>query len=139
MAFIIHLSVGIVTKLSCIGLFSSYAINSYYNAVMNQKELAGLRIRTLRKSRGLSQEQLAEKTGISSKYLSSIERGLENPTFDTFIKLAEALQIELHELFNFFHEGKSPRELRAFIAQLIKDSDEEKLKTTAKFLKAVYL
>jgi len=60
---------------------------------MEVKQLIGLRIKNLRRSKGLSQEELAEKMGISPKYLSSIERGKENPTLDTFIKLAEALNI----------------------------------------------
>lgn len=106
---------------------------------MKIKELTGLRIKELRRSKGMSQEILAEKTGISSKYLSSIERGKENPTFDTFIKLAEALNIELAEVFNFSHEDKSSKELRTFITDLIKVGTDERLKLTAKIVKALYL
>ncbi len=83
----------------------------------------------------MSQEGLAEKMGISPQYLSSIERGKENPTLDTFIKLTEALNIEPSEVFDFSHEGKSVRDLKAFIASLIKGSDEERLKLTAKIVK----
>ena len=105
---------------------------------MNTKELTGQRIRELRRSEGLSQEELAEKIGISSKYLSSIERGKENPTFDTFIKLAAALNIDLTEIFNFSHKGKSAKELRDFISGLIKTGNEEKLDLTASVVKAIY-
>lgn len=106
---------------------------------MEIKQLIGVRIKSLRRSKGMSQEYLAEKMGISSKYLSSIERGKENPTLDTFIKLAEVLEIELSEIFNFSHEGKSVKDLKAFIAGLIKGNDEEKLRLTAKIVKAIYL
>ena len=87
----------------------------------------------------MSQEVLAEKMGISPKYLSSIERGKENPTLDTFIKLSDALQIELSEIFNFSHEGKSVRELRSFISNATKGKDEERLKLAAKIIRAIYL
>lgn len=106
---------------------------------MEAKKLIGLRIKNLRRAEGLSQEELAEKMGISSKYLSSIERGKENPTLDTLIKLANALKIEPSEIFNFSHEGKSKKDLIAFITTLLKTKDEEKLKLAARLIKAVYL
>ena len=49
---------------------------------MDTKRLIGARIKSLRRGRGLTQEKVAEKTGISVNYLSRIERGLENPTLD---------------------------------------------------------
>lgn len=109
------------------------------NMGMKTKELTGLRIRELRRSKGMSQEVLAERVGISSKYLSSIERGKENPTFDTFIKLAAALHIELASLFDFSHKGKSAKELKGFIADMVKSGNEEKLELAARLLKAIYL
>lgn len=105
---------------------------------MDAKKLIGLRIKELRRSKGLSQERLAEKIGISSKYLSSIERGRENPTLDTFLKLASALNIELPEVFNVSHV-KPSKDLRVFISRLTKSSDEERLRLTAKVVKAIYL
>jgi transcriptional regulator with XRE-family HTH domain len=106
---------------------------------MDPKQLIGLRIRELRRAGKLSQEALAEKTGISSKYLSSIERGKENPTLDTVINLAGALGVEIHELFNFAHEGKSSKELKASISGMLKGSDEERLKLAEKIIRAIYL
>ncbi|OPY66473.1 MAG: HTH-type transcriptional regulator ImmR [Syntrophorhabdaceae bacterium PtaU1.Bin034] len=58
---------------------------------MSVKELVGRRIKEVRQAKGLSQEALSEKIGMSAKYLSSIEWGKENPTLDTLIKLADAL------------------------------------------------
>lgn len=105
---------------------------------METKQLIGKRIQDLRKSKKMSQEQVAEKMGISPKYLSSIERGKENPTLDTFIKLAESLNVELSEIFNYTGE-KSPKELKLFISNLIKSQDGAKLKIAAKMMKAIYL
>jgi len=106
---------------------------------METKKLIGLRVRELRRSKDISQETLAEKVGISSKYVSSIERGRENPTLDTFIGLARALNVDIFELFNFSHEGKSKKDMKEFIVSQIKGSDEERLKLAAKMVKAIYL
>lgn len=106
---------------------------------MKIKQLAGIRIKNLRQSKGMTQEELAEKMGISPKYLSSIERGKENPTLDTFVKLTEALHTEIAEVFNFSHEGKSAKDLKTSIASLLNGSDGEKLKLATRIIKAIYL
>lgn len=102
------------------------------------KQLIGSRIKELRRARELSQEELSEKVGISSKYLSSIERGKENPTLDTFIGLAKALDIEILELFSYSPE-KSPKELRDLIVGLLKTGNTERLELAARILKTIYL
>ena len=102
------------------------------------KQLVGLRIKHLRKSRGVSQEELSEKVGMSSKYLSSIERGKENPTLDTFIKLAQALNVEISELFNYAGD-KSVQESKKYLRDLIKSNDKGKLNLAVKMLRAIYL
>lgn len=43
---------------------------------MHEKRLIGLRIKELRKNKGLSQEELAEKAETSPNYLSRMERGV---------------------------------------------------------------
>ncbi|MBP7509037.1 MAG: helix-turn-helix transcriptional regulator [Prolixibacteraceae bacterium] len=68
---------------------------------MNVKQMIGMRIAELRNSKGFTQERLADKTEISSKYLSSIERGKENPTLDTLIKLSESLGVNIEDIFRF--------------------------------------
>lgn len=97
-----------------------------------------MRIKELRRSKSLSQEELSEKVGISSKYLSSIERGKGNPSLETIIELASALNIELSDMFTFSHQGKPAKDLKAFIISILKDSDPERLKMTAKIVKAIY-
>ncbi len=105
---------------------------------MEIKQLIGNRIKHLRKSRGMSQEDLAEKMGINPKYLSSIERGKENPTLDTFIKLTSTLDIDISEPFNCTQE-QSPKELKMIVSDLIKGNDKEKLKLLAKIARAIYI
>jgi transcriptional regulator with XRE-family HTH domain len=61
----------------------------------------GERIRKLRQERGVSQEQLALKAGITPSYLGQVERGQKSPTIDSIDKVARALQVSLEELFTF--------------------------------------
>ena len=101
-----------------------------------KKELIGARIRSLREAKGLTQEKLAEVMDINSKYLSNIERGKENPTLDMLIRFAEALKVEMWEMFDFGHEV-GIKELREALNKLSKEADEEKLRTAVKLLRAI--
>ena len=55
-------------------------------------------IKDFRGRRNWSQADLAEKAGISIVYLSDIERGNKWPYLDTLVKLANAFNVEVHEL-----------------------------------------
>ncbi len=61
----------------------------------------GLKIAYYRKKKGYTQTQLAEMIGISSNYLSLIERGNKGQSYsmETLFKIAEALEITVSELF----------------------------------------
>ncbi len=56
-------------------------------------------IKKLRKKLGWSQEQLAEKTGVSAPYITQIEVGKRTPSLDIVEKLATALGVEYKTLF----------------------------------------
>lgn len=58
----------------------------------------GKAIRTLREKRGLSQESLAPKAGITPGTLSLIERGEANPTWGTVRGIAGALGVSVSQL-----------------------------------------
>lgn len=49
----------------------------------------------------MTQEQLAERCGISADYVSNMERGNKNPSFEMIAKLAEVLQVPEKEFFDF--------------------------------------
>ena len=57
-------------------------------------------IRVWREYRGLTQQQLAEKSGISKPYLSQLESGKRNGTTDILKNIAQALHVGLDELVN---------------------------------------
>lgn len=61
----------------------------------------GKRIRELRALKGLTQEELAEAVGVSTDFISLIERGQRAPSFENLEQLAEAFQVKVSELFEF--------------------------------------
>ncbi len=67
------------------------------------KKLTGLRVKELRKSRGFTQEKLAELTEIGERNLSKIECGKNFISAETLIKLACALRVHPYEIFKFEH------------------------------------
>lgn len=63
--------------------------------------MVGQRIRDLRQQKGLTQEELAQKTEISVRTIQRIEAGDVDPRAYTLQVIAEALEIEFDELNNF--------------------------------------
>lgn len=61
----------------------------------------GKRLRYFRVIRDMSQEQLAERAGISVDFVSLVERGINAPSFETLEAISNALQIEISEMFIF--------------------------------------
>ena len=67
---------------------------------MLQKKL-GHRIADLRRSKELTQEQLAEAVDCSVEFISLVERGVNAPSVAGLEKFAKALKIEVRDLFTF--------------------------------------
>lgn len=59
----------------------------------------GKKIRQIRESKKLSQELLAEHSGLHRTYIGSVERGERNLSIDAINKIATALEVNLEELF----------------------------------------
>ena len=73
----------------------------------------GNSLRDARLKCGLTQEELAETANLSKKYISSIERGKSNPTYDVLRRLIIALDIPAEALFRTSADGKSSEEKEA--------------------------
>jgi transcriptional regulator with XRE-family HTH domain len=58
---------------------------------MDMRKLVGRNVLALRQARGMTQEQLAERSGFSQQYISDLERGRRNPTVVSLYELAQAL------------------------------------------------
>lgn len=104
---------------------------------MSVHELFGCRLRSLREQRGLTQQMLGEKAGVGYKYLGAVERGQENPSLKVISRLADALEVELDELFKFHHESTNPNELKSLIQELLEKADLPQLQQTVKLLRSL--
>jgi transcriptional regulator with XRE-family HTH domain len=55
-------------------------------------------LREEREKRGLSMTVVAQRSGLSQSIISLIERDLRNPTLDTLLRIADAIEIDLGDL-----------------------------------------
>ena len=63
------------------------------------KEIFAFNLKGNRKKSGLTQEQLAEKAGVSTHHIAMIEIARNYPTLELVERIAGILNIEIHELF----------------------------------------
>jgi len=68
-------------------------------------ETVGKRIKEVRKQKGMSQDELAERADLSSQYISQIETGRKKGSLPTYNKLAKALGVSIDELTGSISEG----------------------------------
>lgn len=61
----------------------------------------GDKLQKVRKSQGISQEELASRLSMHRNYVGMVERGERNPTIRTLYKLAKALKVNASELLPF--------------------------------------
>lgn len=66
-------------------------------------------VRRLRKSQGLTQVGLAERSGLCQSWVSRLERRAENPSIATLTRLAIGLQVEVRDLLDGQLSGGSLR------------------------------
>jgi transcriptional regulator with XRE-family HTH domain len=96
----------------------------------------GRRIRALRAGLNLSQEELAEKAGISAKYLGEVERGVGNISIGRLNGLADVLDIRLTDILETEHE-LTLDELLAEIARILPTLSLKEAQTAYRILKAL--
>jgi transcriptional regulator with XRE-family HTH domain len=66
--------------------------------ISNHEQQLAAAIKSFRKSRGLTQEALAEKAGLDRKTINRIEKGHYAPTMSNFFQISEALGVEPKDL-----------------------------------------
>lgn len=64
-------------------------------------EKFGDKMQRVRKSKGISQEQLAAQLSMHRTYIGMVERGERNPTIRTLYKIAKALKVKSSDLLPF--------------------------------------
>ena len=62
------------------------------------KKRLAMRLKRLREERGLTQDRLAKRSGVSHGYLERLEIGMHDPSLSTLKKLAKALKVTVAEL-----------------------------------------
>ena len=105
---------------------------------MDDRKLLGKRIKNLRKSKGYTQERLAEIMDISSNYLAVIERGEANPTLALLERLSAGLEVPLSELFRYHPEdGQQPAQLRRKLDQMLNEARDGELPRLTRVFEAL--
>ncbi|WP_284640770.1 helix-turn-helix domain-containing protein [Paenibacillus silviterrae] len=108
----------------------------------NILKFVGARIRDLRKEKGLSQEQLGEKAGFHFSYIGGIERAEKNISLLNLSKITEALDVQIHELFNYSKNIDIPvsekEEDIQEVVQLLLRRDIKDVKKAKTILKEVF-
>ena len=79
----------------------------------------GQQIRTVRKQRGISQEDFAAKAGLGRSYYGGVERGERNVAALNLMRIAVALEVEVGQLF------PSRQQFRALIDGAMGTADGE--------------
>ncbi len=94
----------------------------------------------LRKEKGLSQEALGEKGGFHFSYIGQVERGEKNVSLVNLAKIAEALEVNLIQLFAYVEEEMKitlmDRSIQE-IVDMLREANEEKMKLAKNVLKEI--
>ncbi len=104
----------------------------------SKRVLLGRRIRAIRKAKGWTQEELGSKADISYKYIGEVERGQQNPSFDTLVKIADAFEIELSELFRFEQCIANRKDIETRLTKILKGISDDDLRQLFFVLKGLY-
>lgn len=84
-----------------------YNINDERTCIMQKDSVLGLKIAFYRKLNGLTQEELAEKAGVSTQAVSKWEQRLSCPDIMLLPELANIFRITIDELFGLSLEKET--------------------------------
>lgn len=97
----------------------------------------GNHLKALRKGREMTQEKLAESSGLSVQYLGDVERGKANPTLAILEKIGRALNIPIADLFDIENFQWQTEDLRSFIQDYVTKTDGETLRRLYGFIRVL--
>lgn len=69
--------------------------------ITEQDYRLGRKIQKIRKAKGLTQEQLAEKVKVSTTFIGYVETGYRRPNLKMVYKIARALDAKVKDIFPF--------------------------------------
>ncbi|OMF15502.1 MULTISPECIES: helix-turn-helix domain-containing protein [Paenibacillus] len=108
--------------------------------MININVYVGARIKSLRKSKGLTQANLGEQVDLPQPYIGGIEKGERNISLDTLQKLLEALNITPAELFNSYEnklQNKETLEILDRINESLSNRSTEEIKIVESFVQDI--
>ncbi|MFC3440119.1 helix-turn-helix domain-containing protein [Sphingobium rhizovicinum] len=109
---------------------------------MNLKDRVASRIKTIRKLRRLTQEQLAQRVDRTVFAISQLERGKSLPSFETLERLSVALEVPVKEFFDDGSEaaGMSPHRLSltTAVADRVRSMADDQIEATLRMMDAMW-
>lgn len=103
------------------------------------KRLFGLRVQSLRRRTGMSQQQLADAIGKSLDTVSNVERGISSTRIETMDVIAKVLGVSLAELFELDAPVSRDKETRKAVERLVRLVEGESAETIDTLTKMVEL
>lgn len=97
-------------------------------------KLLGKRIREIRKSKGIKQFVLAEKLNMEPSNLTRIENGTQFSKEENLLKIAQLLDVEVKDLFDFSSELEKEKILPEII-NMLENLPTEKVRFIHDFIK----
>jgi transcriptional regulator with XRE-family HTH domain len=109
-------------------------------AVQHVRKALGERLRSLRNDRGLSQQRLGHRSGLSGKFIGEVERGEKSISIDSLYHVCVALDVPLHDLtdMNPARRKRGSLELERLRTLLSKPRRPEQIRRAYKILKAMF-
>lgn len=103
---------------------------------MDNKKKLGLKIKELRKRKGLTQEQLAELIDMEQNSISVIESGRNFPTLGTLEKIAQILEVNLSDFFNYDYIDDIET-IKASTKDIMRKMDDNQIRQLFKYVKSI--
>jgi transcriptional regulator with XRE-family HTH domain len=104
---------------------------------MNINKEFGMRVKELRKAKGLSQEKLASQAMVHPNYIGMVERAERNITLENIKKIADGLGVDIPTLFYFSKSEEKKEKLIAEILQEVSGKKPRQLATIIRLIKAL--
>ena len=101
------------------------------------KYLFGKRVRNIRKSRKLTQEQLAELIGMDTHHLCKMENGSHFPKIKNLAKMVEVLNINIKELFTFEEHKTEDEQIKDNIIINLQKLNAKELSIVSSFIDSI--
>ncbi|MTT54194.1 helix-turn-helix domain-containing protein [Alcanivorax sp. VBW004] len=99
------------------------------------RKQVGERINALRRARGLTQNELAEKVELDGRHISRLETGKHYPSLDTLASMAAVLEVEIQEFF-LFPTMETESQMRDALIEIARQASEPELRGLLSFARS---